>query len=208
MSGHEQPAATTRGVKRGNVPTDRVGPVIALLVRERWPHGGGYEVLAEKVGCDQSAIASIVLQDNAGTEFDLVDNLLCALGRWDMWHGELADIYPTKFLETCALPSCNRKFPERGGGQKRKQCCSRKCSNLLTQMKLGRRTGDRFVQRGYCLKGHKLTGDNLYISPKSGQRVCQECRREAKRAWLLDPVKRAKQNEHNRKYRERRLATA
>lgn len=38
------------------------------------------------------------------------------------------------------------------------------------------------VLKSHCLRGHPLSGDNLYIAPKSGARCCRECRRtQAKR---------------------------
>ena len=98
-------------MRAGHVPTERIAPVLTLLIRESWPHGGGMDVLAEKVGCDPEAIAGIIHRENPGVTFDLADRLICALGRWDMWHGELEDIYPIKFMETCALPSCGKQFP-------------------------------------------------------------------------------------------------
>lgn len=34
-----------------------------------------------------------------------------------------------------------------------------------------------------CIHGHPLSGDNLYISPKRGQRQCKTCRARAVREW-------------------------
>lgn len=33
-----------------------------------------------------------------------------------------------------------------------------------------------------CVRGHSLSGDNLYVTPK-GKRQCKECRRNALREW-------------------------
>lgn len=79
-------------MKPGNIPTQEVGPILGMLVNDRWPHGGGYEILAEKVGCDQSTIASIIDQRNPGVSFDFADSLFCALGR-PMEDVGLGDIY-------------------------------------------------------------------------------------------------------------------
>lgn len=35
----------------------------------------------------------------------------------------------------------------------------------------------------HCKRGHPLSGDNLYINPGSGQRVCRSCRLMSKRAF-------------------------
>lgn len=34
-----------------------------------------------------------------------------------------------------------------------------------------------------CKRGHPLSGDNLYINPGSGQRVCRKCRYMIVRRW-------------------------
>ena len=176
-------AATRRGIKSGSVPTAAVGPVIAQLVEERWParrrpegEEWGYSILAEKVGCSWDTIGTIVRQSNEGVGFDLVDKLLCALGRPDLWTGALEHIYPWKFTETCAIPSCSRSFPEYHRGTRRIYC-SRRCMELGQGMKKGYCTGQRFRKRGYCLKGHKLTPENR-VGPNNG---CRTCKKESDR---------------------------
>jgi hypothetical protein len=204
------------GVKTGNVPTERIAPILYTLIRERWPHGGGLEVLSEKVGCDATAIAGIIDKQNEGVAFDLADRLLCALGRWDIWHGELEDIYPTKFIETCALPSCNKTFPERRSGPHIKRYCSYRCMDLGRQVKAGRATGERLRQRGYCLKGHKLNGQRQCVICRREQRKrrkgdtaylehVRQQQREWRREKMADPAYRA---EVNRRRRERRAAAS
>lgn len=191
-------------MKPGNVPTAVVGPVIEELVRERWPHSG-YEVLAEKVGCHVDSIDAIVRQESPGAEFDLVDKILCALGRPDMWIGALADIYPTKFMETCALHSCNKKFPERFGGRTRKRYCSPRCSTLGNAVARGEATGKRLRQKGYCLKGHKMTPENTITKwrerDQAYEHQCRECKRTTQREWLRK--KRAESPEFRQRALER-----
>jgi hypothetical protein len=167
------------GIKPGNVPTARVGPILDALIRERWPYGGGHEILAEKVGCEQSTIATIIEQQWEGVEFDLADSLLCALGRWDIWHGALEDIYPTKFMETCALSSCGKRFPEFKRGHL-KRYCSKKCQ-LHAATARHRGIGEnRFRARGYCWSGrHRIVGDNK-ATRKDGTSYCRACDREKK----------------------------
>lgn len=191
-------------MRAGSVPTARIGPIIERLVRERWPYGNGQEVLAEKIGCDESAIWNVVNQTNPGTSFDLADQLLCALGRWDMWHGELADIYPTKFIETCRNPMCNKKFPERGNGRRKRLYCGRKCRQLHHLIKQGKATGMKAA--GRCHRGHRLTQDNILKRP-DGKRECRECSTANRRhRYATDPSYRARAAESRRRWAAKRAA--
>jgi hypothetical protein len=36
-------------------------------------------------------------------------------------------------------------------------------------------------KKGWCLRGHELVGENLYVHKKTGKRHCQRCRRERRR---------------------------
>jgi hypothetical protein len=166
-------------VRAGNVPTARVAPVLERLILERWPNGGGIDVLAEKVDCDASTIEGIVAQEYPGVAFDLADSLLCALGPGiRAWRGELEDVYyGVEFVSTCALPSCGKTFAETGRGGRRLYC-SRKCRNLNAMVRDGRATGERLRAKKRCLKGHRLTPDNVV----QGNR-CRACRRERDRAY-------------------------
>lgn len=178
-------------MRAGNVPTAEVGPVLERLIHERWPDGGGHDVLAEKAGCDLSAIATIIEQQHPGVSFDLADRLFCALGQ-PMEHVGLADVYhAVKFVETCALPGCGRQFSEYHRGGKPKRYCSRKCQDLGRQVKNGRKaTGMRLRQRGKCLKGHRMNSED---------RQCRICRRE-QRMWRKqnDPDFAAREREKQR----------
>jgi hypothetical protein len=90
-------------VRAGHVPTARIAPVLRRLISDRWPHGGGLDVLAEKVGCNASTIEGILAQDYPGLSFYLADDLFCALGR-PMEDVGLADIYwNTELVEKAAL---------------------------------------------------------------------------------------------------------
>jgi Recombination endonuclease VII len=51
--------------------------------------------------------------------------------------------------------------------------------------------------RTHCKKGHALVGDNLYIVPCSGQRLCMLCKIESRRAYLQN-----NRNEINQRKRE------
>jgi len=166
-------------LKPGNVPTAIIGPKLAMLIRDRWPHGGGIVVLAEKVGCDPSAIEAVIEQINSGVSFDLADKMFCALGR-PMEDVGLGDIYwSVEFRETCASPVCNRTFSELHRGDKPKSYCSKKCSDMAYNIRNGRGSGT--TAKNTCWKGHKLTPENSVR--QNGRRICRTCKNERQRLW-------------------------
>ena len=198
-------------MQAGNVPTAVVGPVIAQLIEERFPDEDGCKVLAEEVGCDPETVRKLVGQRYLGVGFDLVDRILAKLGRPDLWEGCLAEFYPETFWVTCALPACHKQFQEKMTGGQRKLCCSKRCSTLYQSMRRGEATGLRLRQRGYCLKGHKLTEDNTRTD-KRGQRHCLTCQRDYQRLWARehrkDPRFRLKRIAAQRRWRERQAVHA
>ena len=177
-------------MRAGYVSLERVAPVVLRLIEERWPEGNGYSVLAEKVGMDESAIRRIAdpPENKDSAEFDVVDKILCGLGCPFAWYGELADIYQNVvFVETCALPSCNRKFREKFNGRTRKVYCSSRCATLAHAVRDGRATGERLRIKGFCLKGHKMTPENTILKERAGrgtERQCRECKRITQRNWM------------------------
>lgn len=169
-------------MKPGSVPTDRIGPIVDELIQERWPHGSGIEVLAEKVGCDWKTIANVIEREHEGVDFDLADALLCALGRPDIWRGRLADLYlEMPLLEQCQAPGCNIKFAigvDRLGRPKQQRYCSPQCNHAAYKIRSGRNQR-RLVaahrdQSKRCRNGHVRTPENtktLY----DGRRTCRVC---------------------------------
>lgn len=199
-------------MRAGHVPLERIAPVVSRLIAERWPEGNGYSMLAEKIGCDESIVRRIAdpPEDKDSVEFDVVDKILCALGPGVFaWLGELRDIYESvKFMETCALPSCNRKFRERFNGRTRKIYCSSRCSSLGNAVARGDATGERLRQKGMCLKGHKMTEANTIIKERNGsiERQCRTCKRSTQREWMRkkrseEPGFREKKIEAQRRWR-------
>lgn len=97
------------------VPTATFGPILEHLIHQRWPDrdSEGIAILAEKVGCSWDAIDGIIRQQHEGCEFNLADELLCALGMSLLWREEpLADIYFNIDLSrtVCANPGCKIEF--------------------------------------------------------------------------------------------------
>jgi hypothetical protein len=39
------------------------------------------------------------------------------------------------------------------------------------------------TDKALCLRGHELSGDNIYVTPSTGSRVCRTCRAEQSRKW-------------------------
>jgi hypothetical protein len=98
-------------MRAGYVPTARIAPLVAELIEDRWPHGNGRDVLAEKIGYDESHLRKLLNQTHAEVDFDFADRVLCALGRPDMWWGVLGDVYYECDLRT-AQERNNRFVPE------------------------------------------------------------------------------------------------
>jgi hypothetical protein len=96
--------------------------------------------------------------------------------RWiyEQRHGKLPD--GMSACHTCDTPSCvnvDHLFP---GTQ---------ADNLADASRKGRIIGSRKgIVITHCKRGHLLSGDNVYVSPKTGSRGCQICRTLARKAFL------------------------
>ena len=75
-------------------------------------------------------------------------------------------------------------------------------NNCLVNEGVSRRTGkDAHPLKDYCLRGHELSGDNLYVSPK-GTRGCKACRKQ----YLEDnPIPRAAQTIAFKKWKSKNV---
>lgn len=169
-------------MKPGNVPTAKVGPILGKLIRDRWPHGNGVDVLAEKAGCDWTAVEGIVKGVHEGVSFDLIDKLFCCLGRVDLWQGALKDVYDSVDLtwRECALDSCSKMLVERAGNNLPRLYCSYACCKLASKVRNGEGTGKRYAARNRCLRGHKMEGDNVVLNKLGDgtvRRQCRQCKR-------------------------------
>lgn len=49
----------------------------------------------------------------------------------------------------------------------------------------GAHVGAIRLRTGYCLRGHRFDGDNVYVAP-DGTRACRECTRENHQQWKAD----------------------
>ena len=166
-------------MKPGSIPTETVAPKLAMLIRDRWPHGGGIDLLAEKVGCDVSTIEGVLAQDSPGVAFDLADKLFCSLGR-PMEDVGLAEMYwSADFVETCSSPACNKTFAEKNNGSTIKRYCSKRCRDMAFNIAHGRGSG--LTARGLCKKGHRMTPANSVL--QNGRRTCRLCKQERQRKW-------------------------
>lgn len=59
------------------------------------------------------------------------------------------------------------------------------------------------AQKTHCVRGHPLSGDNLYVT-KRGSRNCRECIRLSQRRSRLKPERMAYAREYQRRLRKRR----
>lgn len=90
-------------MQTGYISTERFAPIMERLVLERWPHSSdtsfnttsinGHKILSEKTGIPTGMCRDIQAGRQKTIHFDVADTILCALGRPDIWYGELGDIY-------------------------------------------------------------------------------------------------------------------
>ena len=65
-------------------------------------------------------------------------------------------------------------------------CCNPEHMELVTHREntmRGYNPASLNSKKTHCVRGHLLSGDNLYLSPKSKQRTCYECRRFTNREY-------------------------
>lgn len=176
-------------MKPGNVPTTRVAPILESLINDRWPYSdddvlavgdlaSSYAILADKAGCDPTTITKIIAQKYEGVDFDLADRLFCALGRPDVWRGELLDVYEgMQILERCAHPDCSVCFAPPLHGGRRKRYCSQSCADSgrrgLRRIKHFRGRA-QLKHSAKCRNGHLRTPENT-IHLQSGRIRCRVC---------------------------------
>lgn len=111
-----------------------------------------------------------------------------------------SDLYPTG-RKHCSLCGCWRLVYEFGRASKpgilQAQC------KTCDRVKQRERKGYRPQRIGYCLRGHKLTPDNIR-DRGDGRRQCLTCRRMTDRRWwhTLGPEKKAQRREWERIYED------
>lgn len=77
-------------------------------------------------------------------------------------------------LHACDNPlCCNPKHLSYGTHQENVRQCFERGRNTLI---------NRTLAKTICVRGHPLSGDNLYVAP-SGAKTCRSCRRERKRIY-------------------------
>lgn len=192
--------------QRNSIPVDEIAPVIGMLVKERWPNSYGYDILAEKVGCDPTAIEQLVRGIRTSADFNLIDQTLCSLGRPDLWWGIFSHIYYEADLShdlggdyipkghlRCQRVGCGQVFkPHKKApksGPNAPKFCSSKCTDAAFRMRKrgGYQRGaygpGMNLRRMACHKGHDFTPENTGTRA-NGKRYCVECNRERQRNWI------------------------
>lgn len=211
---HRTPAV--RPMKPGRVPTTRIAPILETLIKDRWPYSDedadssgiptGQAVLSGKVGCDTTTIAKIIAQENAGVDFDLADRLFCALGRPDVWRGELLDLYEgMTILEKCRRDGCSVSYvPRMGGPSGFQRYCSRRCRQMANLKAVGKvKDATKRNLKTSCRNGHKRTPENT--ANDGACRICDRAAQKRKRERMT-PEQRAVVRAYNRAYHQKRKA--
>ena len=89
-------------------------------------------------------------------------------------------------------------------------CRNRRCVNpdhleavsIRTNTLRGEAVSAKNLRKTHCIRGHPLSGDNVYRDPKRGVRNCRECRRIVKRdLYWQNPEK---YREMTRTYKQRK----
>lgn len=87
------------------VPTARLAPLLAPWIAEfnagaisdrrqlDYVYRGAYATLAERARLQPEQVRRIATERQATCHDTTADKLLCAIGRTDVWHVELADLY-------------------------------------------------------------------------------------------------------------------
>lgn len=169
-------------MKAGTVPTKVLAPVIAPLLKQRFPDSG-IQGLANRSGVDWKNIEGILTGAREGVEFNTADRILCALGSPMAWHSpELFDTYMSVDLSLarCALHSCDKLVHEQGLKGNRRLYCSVACNKLAYKVRNGTATGERRLKKNRCLRGHKMEGDNVLFNrlpDGTTRRQCRQCKR-------------------------------
>lgn len=154
-------------------------------------------LLAERADIRGDTLEKILAGRNQTIDFDIADRLLCVLGKTDLWHGDLKDVYEKSQLDddgyrrngrasgmrVCARVTCSEMFlPKPKHPYQR--FCSAKCSSADNQLRrnpkrkiLGK---GRILQKLMCWNGHERTPENTRYTP-DGRIYCVECKRKRDR---------------------------
>jgi hypothetical protein len=89
-------------------------------------------------------------------------------------------------------------------------CRNRRCVNFLHMEPVTRQVnllrGETFpaarAAQTHCFRGHSLSEDNLYITPSTGSRQCQICRKENYRRWVKENRERRRELDRAHYYRK------
>lgn len=183
---------------------------------------GPLAILAIRVDMEEDTLRKLVWQGRGGTtiDFDLADRLLCKMGRSDVWHGRLNELYSNVVLiddgpkraygrpsgaRMCEGAECSTEFvPDPRSPHQR--FCSTSCKRKSYWKRRREREGvkPRFGTRyGQCPNGHERSPENTYVRP-SGSVSCRVCGREKEAERYADPQYRQKRIESARLYRERK----
>lgn len=80
-----------------------------------------------------------------------------------------------------------------------KLCVNPKHLEPITILEHPKISTNHNTNKTHCIRGHLLSGKNLYITPSSGKRVCSKCSSESKKKFLQNNP--GKSTEYNYRWR-------
>ena len=123
---------------------------------------------------------ALVEHENSGPVYDL-EPLATALTPMTMIDRALVSGAPPETLER--LLALQERWEANQGRKAFDEAMAAAKAEIPTIRK--NRTVDFTSSKGrtHCVKGHELSGDNLWIAPKSGARRCKTCKAETHKKW-------------------------
>lgn len=96
-------------------------------------------------------------------------------------HGPIPHYQTTKTQCPQGHPLSGDNLVNRSDGARSCRTCARRRSLEWKLTRTSRQTRGLARRRTQCPYGHPLSGDNLYVAPKTGARACRTCRQENNR---------------------------
>jgi hypothetical protein len=90
---------------------------------------------------------------------------------WFLVHGK----WPEELDHACRIPACVRPEPEHLEDVTHAENVRRGLAGKIN---------NHSAAKTHCVKGHPLSGDNLYTAPGTGQRMCRSCMKDSQRRTL------------------------
>jgi len=212
-------------LEKGRVPSK---PITHALKRHVFEHDGDegelLKGLAETSGIRFETLESWLYRPDRyeSMPFPVADSLLCAMGRYWLWYGDLREVYEQVDLnwKKCEREGCETWFrlssrTNHHFGARRRRFCSTNCGQMQHLYEKGRITSAvKYNRTTHCRNGHRRAdagvddnGTCLECISESNARMRlkhAEKRRAYQREWYAKnkEAKKAYQREWNRRRKE------